>query len=77
MRALAFNITAMADRNAPYDDPAHWHERDIICELCQCGFCFDMNEDTLSRVDRGEQGVWIATQCPDCLGDVPLRRLDD
>ena len=67
----------MADSKAPYDDPAHWHERDIICHHCEAGFCFDMEEDSLSQEDRGEEGVWVTTQCPACLGVVPLHKLSD
>ena len=66
----------MADKNAAYDDPAHWHERDIICKYCECGFCFDMHEDQLGRQDRGGEGVWVTARCPACMNDVPLHRLD-
>jgi len=65
------------DKNAPYDDPAHWHERDIICHNCESGFSFDMNQGSLGQVDQGDGGVWVTTQCPACLSDVPLHRLDD
>ncbi len=68
-------MNVIADKNAKYDDPAHWHERDIICNSCECGFSFDMNEDSLSREDRGVEGVWVTTQCPACLADVPLHKL--
>ena len=67
----------MADKKAEYDDPAHWHERDIICNIFESGFSFDMNEDTLGRQDRVEQGLWVTTQCPACQNDVPLHKLDD
>ena len=67
----------MADKNAPYNDPAHWHERDIICHNCECGFSFDMKEGTLAQVDRGEEGVWVSTECPACQMAVPLHKLED
>ena len=66
----------MADSNAPYDSAAHWHQRDIICHNCECGFSFDMNEDSLDKQDRGEEGVWVTTQCPACSTAVPLHKLD-
>jgi hypothetical protein len=67
----------MADKNSGYDDPAHWHGRDIICKICESGFAFDMNEDSLGRQDRGAEGVWVTAQCPRCLNDVPLHKLND
>lgn len=64
----------MPDTN--YDDPAHWHERDIICNVCEAGFAFDKDEDALGQQDRGEEGIWVTTTCPRCLADVPLHRID-
>lgn len=66
----------MADKKAKYDDPAHWHERDIICHNCECGFSFDMRQDALGQQDRGDEGVWVTTKCPGCLNVVPLHKLD-
>ncbi len=65
----------MANKKAGFDDPAHWHERDIDCKYCEAVFSFDMQEDTLAQQDRGAEGVWVTTQCPVCLNDVPLHKL--
>ena len=64
-------------QNANYNDPAHWHERAIICHSCESGFSIDMTNDTPGQQNRGKEGAWVTTQYPACLNPVPLHKLSD
>ena len=65
----------MAVQKADFDDPAHWHERDISCHACESVFSFNMHHDSLGRQDRSQEGIWVTTKCPGCRADVPFTNL--
>ena len=78
MRATgsSFSMNEFKDNPALQEAVQAWHEQDIICRNCECGFSFDMKEDSLAQQDRGEDGVWVTVKCPACLNDVLLHKLN-